>query len=512
MFYINNKKVKEWIVKGEGNDQFLHRVKSAFLNNQEFYFKSGDSEFVNIKVYHDGQRIKTDPQFVKKTELSSTTIRVQLSVDYDLMVSNVSKSYVVDFSGTANATPTFKLDSSITASTIYIYLREASSWRNTHAYSLELSDYNFSSISTSAIGKDCGFDNAQCYVWNGSYYTTASLAGLAIIAPGAHPSNAYLNYCFIDPPEINSYGEDTVRFGYLPKETAEVMGFSSERNPDASDKSSPDYWGWGCWVEDKAWLWSDAELCEIFSITTETIQATSNWKSIITLASLTAGETFHWGVYRLNNSIASTQFSSNPTFKAGIIFEQDDSQSLVSDVRLVQNQRLDEVLAAYYSGENDLILILPFSQPTVDTGNKMSDFYQELINTSCLLEDLPTSVEQFFNINSVLPSCINGTMEITASAENGYLYCGSNIQDNGISVATTNSVSLDVNNSSTSIIYLGARTPSASLTLSFDNIPMIPDWMFDMMSSELFINYKLIPFITSSSIGEVSTDGTINLG
>ena len=136
MFYINNKKVKEWIVMGEGNDQFLHRVRSAVMDNREFYSKSSDSEFVDIKVYHGGQRIKTSPQFVKKTELSSTIIRVQLLVDYNLMVLNASKSNVVDFSGASGSNPTFKLDPSTTASTVYVYLREASPLRNTYSYSL----------------------------------------------------------------------------------------------------------------------------------------------------------------------------------------------------------------------------------------------------------------------------------------------------------------------------------------------------------------------------------------
>ena len=141
----------------------------------------------------------------------------------------------------------------------------------------------------------------------------------------------------------------------------------------------------------------------------------------------------------------------------------------------------------------------------------MSDFYEELLDSSCLVEDLPTSVDQFFNINSVLPNSIVGTMNVSVSDSvgNGYLYCGSNIQ-NGINVATQgNSVALTLD-SSTSIIYLGSRTPSTSLTISLNDITM-PDWMSEMMTTNYFSYYKLIPFITSPSIGPAYIDGAIEL-
>ena len=509
MFYINNKKVKEWIVKGEGNDQFLHRVRSAVMDNREFYSgNSSNSEFVDIKVYHEGQRIKTSPQFVKKTELSSTIIRVQLLVDYNLMVPNASKNNVVDFSGAAGSNPTFKLDPSTTASTVYVYLREASPWRNTYSYSLLMihDDNDPSSISTSSIGKDCGFNNAQCYVYNGYDYSVRALEGLAIIAPAAHATSAYLSYNFIDPPELsvgNSYNQAEIRFGYLPKETAEAMGFTAEENPNGEKKETTDYYGWGCWVDNEAWLWSDDELREIFSTDGSTIEATSNWKGLITLAKML--------VYHLYGSnIASIIGGVDPVFEAGFIFEH-DGESMVSEVRLLQDTPLSTVIQAY-DGTYDLILILPFSQGTLDDHNKMSDFYEELLNSSILVEDLPTSVDQFFNINSVLPNSIAGTITVSVRdyVDNGYLYCGSNIQDD-INVATqSNSVTLTLD-SSTSIIYLGNRTPSTSLTISLNDITM-PDWMSEMMMTTNYFNYyKLIPFITSPSIGPAYTDGAIEL-
>lgn len=515
MFYINNKKVKEWIVKGEGNDQFLHRVRSAVMDNHEFYSgNSSNSEFVDIKVYHQGQRIKTSPQFVKKTELSSTIIRVQLLVDYSLMVLNASKSNVVDFSGASGSNPTFKLDPSTTASTVYVYLREASPLRNTYSYSLLMShdDNDPSSISTSSIGKDCGFNNAQCYVYDGSYYSVRALGGLAIIAPAGHETSAYLSYNFIDPPELsvgNSYNQAEIRFGYLPKETAEAMGFTSTENPNGEGKEATDYYGWGCWVDNEAWLWSDDELCEIFSIDGSTIEATSNWNELITLAKMLVSDTFHWGVYHLNGSnIANTTLDPTFVFKAGFIFEH-DGEHMVSEVRLLQDMPLSTVIQTYYDGTYDLILILPFSQTT--PGHEMSDLYEQLLTSSCLVEDLPTSVDQFFNINSVVPESIVGTMNVSVSGsvDNAYLYCGSNIQ-NGINVATQgNSVALTLD-SSTNIIYLGNRTPSTSLTISLNDITM-PDWMSGMMTTAYFNYYKLIPFITSPSIGTAYTDGTIEL-
>ena len=181
---------------------------------------------------------------------------------------------------------------------------------------------------------------------------------------------------------------------------------------------------------------------------------------------------------------------------------------MVSEVRLLQDTPLSTVIQQYYDGTYDLILILPFSQTTLQD-HEMSDFYEELLSSSCLVEDLPTSVDQFFNINSVLPNSIVGTMNVSVSDSvgNGYLYCGSNIQ-NGINVATQgNSVALTLD-SSTSIIYLGNRTPSTSLTISLNDITM-PDWMSEMMSTNVFRSYKLIPFITSPSI-DPSTGGGVN--
>jgi len=431
MFYINNKKVKEWIVKGEGNDQFLHRVRSALLDYREFYSSSSsDSEFVDIKVYHEGNRIKTSPQFVRKIDLSSTTITVQLNVDYALKVSNASRCGVIDFSGTANQQPTFKLDPSTTASTVYIYLTEGSSWRNTNLYSMILSDVNYSSIATSSIGKDCGFDNAQVYVRSSSSYYNCALGGLAILGTANHPEDAYLMYNLIDTPDISDVfngSSSLVRFGYLPQSTAEIMGFSSDANPNGVSKESTDYWGWGCWIEDEQWLWSDAELAEIFSTDGNMIIAGSNWKSIIKLAGLSYGDTLHWGIYDLDSSIIESFGGGaqlpDAIFTDGWIFDHDDS-NMLSDVYSLKGCTLSDVLNNQLpSPQGTVTLIVPFSQ--VSTGvDSMSDLYTMLINTALLTYDFSTLVDQFFNSSPAFEfaELISGEYS-TNVADSGFMYC-----------------------------------------------------------------------------------------
>lgn len=517
MFYINNKKVKEWIVRGVGDDTFLHRVSRGIINNQDFYGgNSSDSQFVDIKVYHEGKRVKTTPQLVPKTELSSTTITVQLNVDYALKVSNASRVGVIDFSGTANQQPTFKLDSSTTASTVYIYLTESSYWRNTNLYSMILSDTNYSSIAKSSIGKDCGFDNAQVYVRNSSSYYNCVLGGLAILGTANHPDDAYLMYNLIDPPDLSdvfSGSSSLIRFGYLPQSTAEAMGFSPENNPNGYSKESTDYWGWGCWIEDEQWLWSDAELAEIFSTDGNMITATNDWKSIIKLAGLSYGDTLHWGIYDLDSSIIESFGGCvqlpDAIFTDGWIFDHDDS-SMLSDVYSLKGMSLSSVLNNYLpSPQGTVTLIVPFSQVSTG-GDSMSDLYTQLVNTSLLTSDFSTYVDQFFNSSPAFEfaELIHGEYS-TNVADSGYMYCCNPFGNGSIDVATSsNSLTLNVGQGN-SVIYIGARSKDLTLSVTFDE--SVPSSVNYLWSSEYLSAYKLLPFIASNSSGGISSDGSINL-
>ena len=514
MFYINNKKVKEWIVKGEGNDQFLHRVRSAKINNREFYSgNSSDSEFVDVRVYYEGQRIKTTPQLVRKTQLSSTTIRVNVTSPYTIMALGGNASNLVDFTGTAEANPTFKIDPSVTQSTFTVYLKKASNWLDTHSYSLQVSDYNFSSISSSGIGKDCGFENAAVYVMNGSSYSICSLAGVSICEPANHAGYGYIKLNLINPPDVG-YNSALVHFGYLPEETAAAMGFTNEENPNGISKSSPDYWGWGCWVENEQWLWSDDELREIFSSTGDTIRA-CDWDTLLEASTLSCDDVFHWGVYDLDGSIiesegGSISFTSNPTFKAGWIFDHDDT-GLLSDVMSLEGADLSSVLNQIGSPQGTITLIIPFSQPTGDSGsdNTMSGLFLEMYNRSFITSTTYEYAEQNFGSTRLFTDTITGVYSTNISVSDGYLYCCSQFGAVSTEIASPdNVVSLDVG-IDTSVIYVGARGTNCKLSVDINN--GAPSKMNEMISSEYFTYYKLIPFISNQGDGAFPSDGLIKL-
>ena len=129
MYYVNGKQVKEMLMIG--NDGFLHRTAFGYLsNNRKFYSKdaSYESSLVDVCVYCEGERLLTSPQFIKRSELSSTTITIQSTFQYDLKVSSPSASGVTNFSGTKGKRPTFKLDPTVigTKSSANIYLLKVS--------------------------------------------------------------------------------------------------------------------------------------------------------------------------------------------------------------------------------------------------------------------------------------------------------------------------------------------------------------------------------------------------
>ena len=84
MYYVNGKQVKEMLMKG--SDGFLHRTASGYLsNNRKFYSKdtSYESPLVDVHVYYEGKRLLTNPQFIKRSDLRSTTITVQSTFQYN---------------------------------------------------------------------------------------------------------------------------------------------------------------------------------------------------------------------------------------------------------------------------------------------------------------------------------------------------------------------------------------------------------------------------------------------
>lgn len=251
MYYVNGKQVKEMLMKG--SDGFLHKILYGYLNNRKFYSKdsSYESPFVDVCVYCEGERLLTNPQFIKRSELSSTIITIQRTFQYDLKVSSPSASGVINFSGDKGERPTFELDPNVigTKSSINIYLlkmpESTSDWTDTGSYSIVFDDHSFTSIPTSALHKDCGFENAVAYVrGSDNVYNLCDVAGMVILPASGLETFAYVSLNLINPPEISFSGSQSlIHFGYLPKDTAEAMGFSATENPNGESKETPDYYG-----------------------------------------------------------------------------------------------------------------------------------------------------------------------------------------------------------------------------------------------------------------------------
>lgn len=522
MLCINEKKVKEMLKKG--SDGFLHRVSSCYLSNNRKFFEKNQSfksPFVDVHVYLGGERIIALPQFIKRSELSSTTITLQMTFPYNLKVSSPNTSGVINFSGTKGNRATFKLNPSTvgTKENINIYLLKAedasSDWEDTGSYSLELSDYSFSSIPSSAFYRDCGFENAAIYARDGSnIYGIHDLAGLAVLPAPDHETYAYVALNFTDLPDVSSVYSDPmsfIHFGYLPKDTAEAMGFTAESNPDGTEKGSSDYYGWGCWADNRRWLWSDDELREVFSSNGATIkQAFLDY--VINASTLTRGDVWHWGVYNLyvNNLGGTASFENDPVFQDGWIFDHDETDVL-SEIYSLQGRTLSDVLNSYLSSpQGTVTMILPYSQPTVDSSDTMSGLIEELTNSSVLQSDIYTDAQQLFNLNIQMPenNLVDGIFQTSISGTNGYLYCCSKFGESDVLVATESNSEIFGAGSETSIIYLGARSKNSILNLDFTNPT---SELGDMFSSERLSFYKIIPLITGQNDGFVSSDGTIEL-
>lgn len=523
MYYVNGKQVKEMLMKG--GDGFLHRTLYGYLsNNRKFYSKDTayESPLVDVHVYYEGERLLTSPQFIKRSELSSTTITVQSTFQDNLKVSSPSASGVTDFSGTKGKRPTFKLDPTVigTKSSANVYLLkapESSDWVDTGSYSIIFDDYSFTSIPTSAFYKDCSFEQAGAYVRVSDNYNLCYVAGLAILPAPNHETFAYISLNLINPPEISFSGSQSlVHFGYLPKDTAEAMGFTAEENPNGEPKEATDYYGWGCWADNEQWFWSDDELREIFSVGGGTISQMF-LNTFIENSTLSYTDTWHWGVYDLDVSSlgGSASFINNPVFSDGWIFDHDDTQ-MFSDIISLQNTTLADVLNTNFtSPQGTITIIIPYSQPTTNSNDTMGELWGELESNSILTTDIFTCAEQFFNVDTnvkPLPTdnLVTGTFETSISSASGHLYCCSNFGSSGMLTATASNTATFNVGSDTSIVYLGARNKNAILSLSFSD-PSVPSSFIEMFNSERFSDYKLLPFITGQDDGTISMDGTIGL-
>lgn len=523
MYYVNGKQVKEMLMKG--SDGFLHRTLYGYLsNNRKFYSKDTayESPLVDVHVYCEGERLLTSPQFIKRSELSSTTITVQSTFQYNLKVSNPSASGVTDFSGTKGKRPTFKLDPTVigTKSSANVYLLkapESSDWVDTGSYSIIFDDYSFTSIPTSAFHKDCSFEQAGVYVRGSDNYNLCYVAGLAILPAPNHETFAYISLNLINPPEISFSGSQSlVHFGYLPKDTAEAMGFTAEENPNGESKEATDYYGWGCWADNEQWFWSDDELREIFSVGAGTISQMF-LNTFIENSTLSYNDMWHWGVYDLDVSSlgGSASFINNPVFSDGWIFDHDDTQ-MFSDIISLQNATLADVLNTNFtSPQGTITIIIPYSQQSTNSNDTMGGLWGELESSSILTTDIFTCAEQFFNVDTnvkPLPTdnLVAGTFETSISSASGYLYCCSNFGSSDMLTATASNTATFNVGSDTSIVYLGTRNKNAVLSLSFSD-PSVPSSFIEMFNSERFGYYKLLPFITGQNDGAISTDGTIGL-
>lgn len=521
MYYVNGKQVKEMLMKG--NDGFLHRTLYGYLsNNRKFYSKdtSYESPLVDVHVYYEGERLLTSPQFIKKSELSSTTITVQSTFQYNLKVSNPSASGVTDFSGTKGKRPTFKLDPTVigTKSSANVYLLkapESSDWVDTGSYSIIFDDYSFSSIPTSALHKDCSFEQAGVLVRGSDNYNLCYVAGLAILPAPGHETFAYISLNLINPPEVSFSGSQSlVHFGYLPKDTAEAMGFTPD--PDHMEDVSPDYYGWGCWADNEQWFWSDDELREIFSVGAGTISQMF-LDTFIENSTLSYNDTWHWGVYDLDvsNLGGSASFINNPVFSDGWIFDHNDTQ-MFSDIISLQNTTLADVLNANFSSpQGTITMIIPYSQQSTNSHDTMGGLWEELESSSIITTDIFNCAQQFFNVDTntkPLPTdnLVTGTFETSISSTNGYLYCCSNFGTSDMLTATASNVATFNVGTDTSIVYLGARNKNAVLSLNFSDSSVSSN-LIEMFNSERFSYYKLLPFITGQNDSAISTNGTIGL-
>lgn len=484
MFYVGNKKVKEIVVKG--SDNFLHRVRAGVLNNKYFYLTNPqNSELVDVVVNYSGERTKTTPQMVKKSELGSTTIRLNdISSQYELMVSASSPGYdcVNSFSSTSK-TLTLKPDT--TKSTVTLNLVKKSNMISTNSIALMIADNPF--IDSYSHGS-FQLENALVYARDShGQYQQVPVTEIQV-TPGVVEFFPTFN------PNIDT--QAMVHFGFLSKSAAESLGFSATDNPDGTSKECSAYYGWGCWT-DAAWLWSDRELQEIFSIGDD-IRAEDNWDDLLQIG---AGM-FHWGIYDLDPANLSSLGVAGETFtNAWIVAADPDNQPFVFDV---SRWSFDDIYSIYLEGAefSQLQLVVPFSQQLPET-------YKSLQNLDIIQSQQEIIDNYFGTIGGISINAISGDYQFSLSQNNNnlpYVYAGDfstyvqlTYYDQGgiLSGFTTYSVS-------NGFLYLGSVYPEAS------SIDITTDTSVDTsILGAVHLGYKLIPLITSS--GTTTTNGTIGI-
>lgn len=486
MFYVGNKKVKEVVVKGY--DNFLHRVRAGVLNSKYFYLTNPqNSELVDVVVNYSGERTRTSPQMVKKSELSSTTIRLNdISSQYELMVSASSPGYdcVDSFSNTSK---TLKLKSTTTKSTVTLYLIKKDNMISTNSVALNIDSDPLASSSYGSFA----LENACAYVTDSSGCHQLTTVDEIWVS---HNKDYIEFYPMLDPA-ITGTNLPT-HFGFLSKSKAEALGFSATENPDGSSKACSDYYGWGCWT-DSAWLWSDVELQELFS-TGDDIRVSDTWQEILPIG----GNIFHWGIYNLDLSSLDPIGSTEVFIKAWIVAKKSDDTTQIYDV---SGMSFDAIYSDIFQVDefSDAQLVVPYSQSCGET-------YQLLQNRS-IIELQQDIVDSYFGTSNgiSIDTKITGDYQFSLAQNNNqypYVYAGDfsntvlpTFYDQGgyLTGPTTYSVS-------NGVLYIGATYPEAT-SLDITTVTTVDTAVLGAVS----LGYKLIPLITSS--GPTQTNGMIEI-
>ena len=484
MFYVGNKKVKEIVVKG--SDNFLHRVRAGVFNNKYFYLTNPqNSELVDVVVNYSGERKRTSPQMVKKSELGSTTIQIDnIYSEYELMVSASSPGYdcLDSFSSTSK---TLTLKPNTTKSTVTLNLVNKSNLISTQSVALQIADNPF--IDSYSHGS-FNLENALVYArdYNGQYQT--------VPVTEIQVSPEVVEFFPTFNPNIDT--QSSVHFGFLSKSAAESLGFSATDNPDGSSKECTDYYGWGCWT-DEAWLWSDRELQEIFSIGAD-IRIEDNWNNLLQLQD----GMFHWGIYDLNPANLNSPNDDHEIFTKAWIVADDNNQQSIFDV---SRRSFNDIYSSDLEGRefSQLQLVVPFSQQLPAT-------YKSLQNLGIIQSQQEIIDNYFGTIGGISMNAISGDYQFSLSRNNNghpYVYAGdfstyvqpTYYDDWGGTLAGYMTYSVG-----NGFLYLGATYPEAS------SIDITTDTAVDTsILGAVHLGYKLIPLITSS--GTTTTNGTIGI-
>lgn len=488
MFYINNKKVKEIVVKG--SDNFLHRVRAGVLNNKYFYQTNPqNSELVDVVVNYSGERTRTSPQMIKKSELSSTTISLNdIPSEYELMVSASSPGYeCVDSFSSTSKTLTLKPDT--TKSTVTLNLVRKSNKISTDSLALVIFEDPFvNNYSRGSFELENAFVYARDY--NGQYQQ------VPVTEIQVSPETVEF-FPMLSTSHTSIDNKDT-HFGFLSKAGAESLGFSESENPEGVDECS-DYYGWGCWTDD-GWLWSDLELQEIFS-ENDVIRVGDTWNDFINISS----NILHWGIYDLDlTNIENTEsIHVEETFdKAWIVLLDSSGSTMIEDV---SRKSWDTICSDLFGNQQfeQAQLIVPFSQACGQTYTQLQ--YYGVIQTQ---QDV---VGSYFGTTGgiSIPTTISGDYQFSLDRNMNqypYVYAGDfsnyvnpTYYDHGGTLS--GHMTYSVGNG---FLYLGAKFPEAS------SIDIATNTTVDTtVLSAVHLGYKLIPFITID--GSINVAGTINL-